>query len=161
MGDMDELNNNILGMDKNINVINNELDLDGVEKAELALQFAKDRGSDLIDDETHIENCNVYVGGLHPECDESTLRKLFKHCGDIKQIRLDWRKKGFGFIHYQTHEQAMEAIQDMDGRLIMGQPIKCRWAKNKQKEKELREQLLLKEKEKELLLKEKELKGDD
>merc|ERR1712129_136893 len=39
-------------------------------------------------------------------------------------------------IHYATHEQARECIEDMDGRLILGQPIKCRWAQNKKKQQE-------------------------
>merc|ERR1712129_205045 len=87
-------------------------------------------------EEEHLENCNVYVGGLHPDVDQAMLRKKFRHLGDIKQIRIDWRQKGYGFIHYATHEQARECIEDMDGRLILGQPIKCRWAQNKKKQQE-------------------------
>jgi len=116
-----------------------------LQKFELARKAAMDT-TNAIDDEEHLEKCNVYVGGLHPDCDNSMLRKFFQHCGDVKQIRLDWRKKGFGFVHYATHEQAREAIEDMDGRLIMGQPIKCRWAKNKNK---MRERELLRAAEKE------------
>ena len=119
-----------------------------LQKFEQARKAAMDQTA-AFDEEEHLENCNVYVGGLHPEVDQAMLRKFFQHCGDIKQIRLDWRKKGFGFIHYSTHEQAREAIEDMDGRIIMGQPIKCRWAKNKNKERE-REARLQEEREKEL-----------
>merc|ERR1712228_279310 len=106
-----------------------------VQRFELARKAAEDQTNAFNEDE-HMENCNVYVGGLHPDVDQSILRKFFKHCGDIKNIRLDWRNKGFGFVHYSTHEQARECIEDMDGRLIMGQPIKCRWAQNKKKERE-------------------------
>jgi len=126
-----------------------------LQKFELARKAAEDE-SNAIDNEEHLENCNVYVGGLHPDVDNNMLRKFFQHCGDIRKIRLDWRKKGFGFIHYSTHEQAREAIEDMDGRLILGQPIKCRWAKNKSKEQE---RLMRLEKEKQALLDEQ--KGDD
>ena len=119
-----------------------------IQQFEQAKKAALDQTA-AYDEEEHLENCNVYVGGLHPEVDQAMLRKFFQHCGDIRQIRLDWRKKGFGFIHYSTHEQAREAIEDMDGRIIMGQPIKCRWAKNKNKEKE-RELRLREEQEKEL-----------
>lgn len=119
-----------------------------IQQFEQAKKAALDQTA-AYDEEEHLENCNVYVGGLHPEVDQKMLRNFFQHCGDIRQIRLDWRKKGFGFIHYSTHEQAREAIEDMDGRIIMGQPIKCRWAKNKNKEKE-RELRLREEQEKEL-----------
>ena len=108
---------------------------ENVQRFELARKAAEDQ-TNAFDENEHLENCNVYVGGLHPDVDQAKLRKLFKHCGDIKSIRLDWRNKGFGFVHYATHEQARECIEDMDGRLIYGQQIKCRWAQNKKKERE-------------------------
>merc|ERR1719334_2110226 len=157
-----------MGMDTNMNTESNVSALANesatsadtttaqLQKFELARAEAAKVG-DGIDAEEHLENCNVYVGGLHPDVDSAMLRKFFQHCGDIRQIRLDWRKKGFGFVHYSTHEQAREAIEDMDGRHILGQPIKCRWAKNKTKEQE---RLMRLEKEKQALLEEQKNPND-
>eukprot|EP01084_Bolivina_argentea_P086075 155586_1 len=64
-----------------------------LQKFDLARKAAQDQ-TNAIDEEEYLENCNVYVGGLHPDVDQSMLRRFFEHCGDIRQIRLDWRKKG-------------------------------------------------------------------
>lgn len=36
------------------------------------------------------------------------------------------RDKGFGFVRYNTHEEAASAIQMSNGRIIRGKPIKVR-----------------------------------
>ena len=55
----------------------------------------------------------------------------------------------FKCVVSETDNIMIYPSSDMDGRLIMGQPIKCRWAKNKTKEQE---RLMRLEKEKQALL---------
>ncbi|ETN97459.1 hypothetical protein RFI_40070, partial [Reticulomyxa filosa] len=78
----------------------------------------------ISDDESNRESCHIYVGGLHPDITEDDLRKFFAHCGTLKSVRIDWRRKGYGFITFGNHSDARNAIIDMNARILRGQPIK-------------------------------------
>eukprot|EP00490_Sorites_sp_Unknown_P029336 CAMPEP_0114659686 /NCGR_PEP_ID=MMETSP0191-20121206/18320_1 /TAXON_ID=126664 /ORGANISM="Sorites sp." /LENGTH=240 /DNA_ID=CAMNT_0001885605 /DNA_START=276 /DNA_END=995 /DNA_ORIENTATION=- len=101
----------------------NSLILNGYNKA---INAALDQ-SNALDEEDFLENTNIYVGGLHQDIDTYQLRKYFEHCGDILNVKVDMKRKGFGFVTFGSHEQAKMAIEDMDGRYLHGQPIKCAW----------------------------------
>lgn len=45
--------------------------------------------------------------------------------GVIEEVRVQ-RDKGFGFVRYNTHEEAASAIQMANGRIIRGKPMKVR-----------------------------------
>lgn len=65
----------------------------------------------------------VYVDSIHPDIDKAMFYKYLQQYGNIKKIL--WQN-GCAIIRYSSHKHAQEAIQDMDGRLIMGQSVKCR-----------------------------------
>lgn len=72
-------------------------------------------------------NNKVFVGGLSWNTDEETLKNFFAQCGSVTEVKVvrmpDGRSKGFGFVTYETNEQAANAIAklsntELDGRTI-------------------------------------------
>ena len=65
----------------------------------------------------------VHVGNLPYECTEEDLSNHFKKVGTIENIILerkeDGTSKGFGFVSFQTPEQAEKAIDDFDDTVFM------------------------------------------
>ena len=79
---------------------------------------------------------NIYVGNLSFDVTESDLRNAFEAFGQIAEVRLIMDKfsgkpKGFGFIEMPAAEEAKKAIAEMDGKDLMGRPIKVNEAKPK------------------------------
>jgi len=79
---------------------------------------------------------NIYVGNLSFDVTESDLRKAFEAFGQITEVRLIMDKfsgkpKGFAFIEMPAAEEAQKAITEMNGKDLMGRPIKVNEAKPK------------------------------
>ncbi|XP_042895699.1 U11/U12 small nuclear ribonucleoprotein 35 kDa protein [Parasteatoda tepidariorum] len=65
----------------------------------------------------------VFVGRLNPKTDESTLKRMFSRCGDIKRFRLirdivTGFSKGYGFIEYYDKYDAIKAVRDFDHTIV-------------------------------------------
>jgi len=87
---------------------------------------------------------NIYAKNLSKEVSEEKFIELFKKFGAITSAYLakddQGASKGFGFVNYETHEQAQAAIDEMNGKDINGSPIYVGRAQKKQeREKELKE----------------------
>ncbi|KAF7830174.1 oligouridylate-binding protein 1-like [Senna tora] len=70
----------------------------------------------------------VYVGNLPHDVTQAELHYQFHALGAgvIEEVRVQ-RDKGFGFVRYNTHEEAEMAIQMANGRIIRGKTMKCSW----------------------------------
>ncbi|PWZ00187.1 hypothetical protein BCV70DRAFT_148666, partial [Testicularia cyperi] len=59
----------------------------------------------------------VYVGGLPPSIDEAGLLTVFSPFGEIIQVSVprekDGRNKGFGFLTFSSHDDALDAVDNM------------------------------------------------
>jgi len=87
---------------------------------------------------------NIYVKNLAKTVEEQRLKDLFLAFGDITSIYLaiDESKssKGFGFINYKIHENARQAVEEMNGKEIDGEQIYVGRAQKKaEREKELKQ----------------------
>ncbi|KAF4518732.1 hypothetical protein B566_EDAN005185 [Ephemera danica] len=76
----------------------------------------------------------VYVGGLAEEVDEKVLHAAFIPFGDIIdiQIPLDYeteKHRGFAFVEFETAEDAMAAIDNMNDSELFGRTIRVNLAK--------------------------------
>lgn len=74
--------------------------------------------------------CNLsflYNWGLMPQVTQAELHCQFHALGAgvIEEVRVQ-RDKGFGFVRYNTHEEAALAIQMANGRLVRGKNMKVR-----------------------------------
>lgn len=81
------------------------------------------------------QNSQVYVGNLSYRVRERELRNFFGEFGDIAYIKLvkdrrTGRSKGFGFVTFETSDQA-EAALSAHGKDISGRNIVVRVAKEK------------------------------
>jgi len=66
---------------------------------------------------------NLYVKHLEDDIDEDRLRKEFSIYGNIISLKImqeDGISKGFGFICFETPEEASNAIQKMNGTTLPG-----------------------------------------
>lgn len=75
----------------------------------------------------------LYVGGLADEVDEKILQEAFNPFGEtLVQIPLDYvtgKHRGFAFVEFETKEDALDAIDNMDQSEIYGRTIKVNIAK--------------------------------
>jgi len=87
---------------------------------------------------------NIYAKNLSKDTREEKFIELFKKFGSITSAYLakdeQGASKGFGFVNFDTHEQAQAAIDEMNGKEVDGNPIYVGRAQKKQeREKELKE----------------------
>lgn len=80
--------------------------------------------------QTTSTNSTVYVGNLPPDLSESVLATTFQNYGTIEEIRVQ-KGKGYGFVKFQTHEQAARAIVAANETTVGGRPIRCSWGKER------------------------------
>lgn len=68
------------------------------------------------------DNVNLYVKNFEMNIDEEDLRKAFEPYGTITNVRIirhsNGFSRGFGFVSFQSHEEAQRAIDNMDGKTL-------------------------------------------
>lgn len=79
----------------------------------------------------------LYVGNLPPSVEDTLFFEIFKKFGNIQtaKIRKDLfstDSKGYGFVTYQTKEEAERAIKEMRYEEIQGHELKIFFKKNNQ-----------------------------
>ncbi|KAL1978653.1 hypothetical protein VTN31DRAFT_1512 [Thermomyces dupontii] len=86
--------------------------------------------------ETARLKATVYVGGLDQAVTEQTLTKAFIPFGDIVDVTLPKpdppstdRHRGFGYVEFESPQDAKEAIDNMDQSELYGRIIKVAQAK--------------------------------
>ncbi len=71
---------------------------------------------------------NIYVGNLAFQLNESDLRKLFEEFGAVSSCRLitdrdTGRPRGFGFVEMEQREDALSAIDALNGKEVEGRSL--------------------------------------
>ena len=74
-------------------------------------------------------NTNVYIGNISPELTEADIRRHFSSYGHVVDIKLH-KKGGYGFVRYQKHSDAVNAILQTRGQTLTGKVMKCSWGKH-------------------------------
>jgi RNA recognition motif-containing protein len=79
---------------------------------------------------------NIYVGNLPWEIQEEELRKSFEEFGQVASATIIKDKftnkpRGFGFVEMPEKEEALKAIQALNGKDLKGRPMKVNEAKPK------------------------------
>jgi RNA recognition motif-containing protein len=85
------------------------------------------------------QKATIYVGGLSPEVNANVLHDAFYPFGDIADISLPKPElksntdphRGFGYIEFESPDDAKEAIDNMDQSELFGRVIKVTQAKPK------------------------------
>lgn len=79
---------------------------------------------------------NIYVGNLPKTTDKDSVRKAFEVFGQVGEIkliedRISNELRGFGFIEMPSKEEALEAIQTLNGSDLDGRSLIVNEAKPK------------------------------
>jgi len=77
---------------------------------------------------------NIYIGNLSYDMSEEDLRNSFEDHGVVDSAKIitdreTGRSKGFGFVEMPNEEEAKGAIQELNGALVNGRPLKVNEAK--------------------------------
>jgi RNA recognition motif-containing protein len=71
---------------------------------------------------------NIFVAKLDYGVQESDLQPLFEEFGEVNSVKIimdkfTGRSKGFGFVDMPNDEEALEAINNLDGRELQGRQM--------------------------------------
>ncbi|KAJ3426357.1 protein scaf8 [Anaeramoeba flamelloides] len=71
----------------------------------------------------------LYLGNLDQSMSENTLYSIFGEFGKIMNCRY-LSHKNIAFLTFETHEQAYNALNQMQSQIIYNKPIKIEWSRN-------------------------------
>jgi len=79
---------------------------------------------------------NIYVGNLSHDATEDSLREAFEAFGQVESVniikdRFSGESRGFGFVEMPSKEEAGKAIEEMNGKDLMGRAVSVNEARPK------------------------------
>lgn len=71
---------------------------------------------------------NIYVGNLSFDVSEENLRQAFEVFGQVSAASIvkdkySGQPRGFGFVEMPDHAEAQAAIQNLNGKELLGRPM--------------------------------------
>ena len=77
---------------------------------------------------------NIYVGNLNYRLQEEELKETFANYGEVSSIkiisdRVTGRAKGIGFVEMPNDNEALKAIEDLDGSQLMEREMRVNQAR--------------------------------
>ncbi|KAF2723632.1 nuclear and cytoplasmic polyadenylated RNA-binding protein pub1 [Polychaeton citri CBS 116435] len=85
---------------------------------------------DMVVAQTPQWQTTCYVGNLTPYTTQNDLVPLFQNFGYVTETRFQ-SDRGFAFVKMDTHENAANAICQLNGYNVNGRPLKCSWGKDR------------------------------
>ncbi|KAK8496267.1 hypothetical protein V6N13_130336 [Hibiscus sabdariffa] len=81
-------------------------------------------------------NTKLFVAGLSWSVDEKSLKDAFSFFGHVSEVRIMYdketgRSRGFGFVHFSNENEATSAKDAMDGKALLGRPLRISFALEK------------------------------
>lgn len=78
----------------------------------------------------------LYIGNLNYNTDDATLKAAFAALGDVRDAKVvmdreTGRSRGFGFVEYNTEEDAANAISQMNGADLDGRALRVNEAEER------------------------------
>jgi len=79
---------------------------------------------------------NIYVGNLSHQTTEDDLRQAFEAFGQVESAniikdRFSGESRGFGFIEMPSKDEAQKAIEEMNGKDLLGRALNVNEARPK------------------------------
>ncbi len=79
---------------------------------------------------------NIYVGNLAHQAADDDLRQAFEAFGQVESVniikdRFSGESRGFGFVEMPSKEEAQKAIEEMNGKEILGRAVNVNEARPK------------------------------
>lgn len=86
---------------------------------------------------------NIYVGNLSHDITEDNLREAFEAFGQVESIniikdRFSGESRGFGFVEMPSKQEAEKAIEEMNGKDLMGRAVNVNEARPKTERRDSR-----------------------
>ncbi|KAE8587424.1 hypothetical protein XENTR_v10021967 [Xenopus tropicalis] len=75
-----------------------------------------------------MSGCRVFIGRLSPHARERDVEKFFKGYGRIREINL---KNGFGFVEFDDHRDADDAVYELNGKVLCNERVTIEHARNR------------------------------
>lgn len=103
-------------------------------QAELKEKFERQKMERM----TRYQGVNLYVKNLDDTIDDELLRKEFAQFGSITSAKVmteGGRSKGFGFVCFNSPEEATRAVTEMNGRILVSKPLYVALAQRKEDRK--------------------------
>ncbi|MFH1614529.1 MAG: RNA-binding protein [Planctomycetota bacterium] len=71
---------------------------------------------------------NIYVGNLAHQATEDDLRQAFEAFGQVESVNIikdkfSGESRGFGFVEMPSKDEAKKAIEEMNGKDLMGRAV--------------------------------------
>eukprot|EP01038_Epipyxis_sp_PR26KG_P011695 gene11695-15658_t len=82
------------------------------------------------------KRCSLFIGDLSYFCEEADIIRGFEPFGEIMEVKIKRnqetnRNLSYGFLRYANSNSAKRAIEEMNGMLLCGRPVRIRWASYK------------------------------
>ncbi|HEX7668226.1 MAG TPA: RNA-binding protein, partial [Polyangiaceae bacterium] len=79
----------------------------------------------------------LYVGNLSYDASTDSLRQAFEEIGEVTDVHIamdrdSGRSRGFGFVTMGSAQEAANAIQQLNGTMLDGRPIRVNEAEERQ-----------------------------
>ncbi|KAG7334566.1 hypothetical protein KOW79_002973 [Hemibagrus wyckioides] len=75
-----------------------------------------------------MSGCRVFIGRLSPHARERDVEKFFKGYGRIREINL---KNGFGFVEFDDHRDADDAVYELNGKELCNERVTIEHARSR------------------------------
>jgi RNA recognition motif-containing protein len=79
---------------------------------------------------------NIYIGNLSFKVEEDDLKEIFEAYGEVDTVKIisdkfTGKSKGFGFIEMPEKDDALKAIEELNGKEVEGRNIIVNQAREK------------------------------
>lgn len=83
-----------------------------------------------------METNKVFVGGISWNIDSNQLREVFSEVAEVKYAKIvtdreTGKSRGFGFVEFNSVEDAVKAKEEFDGAEIDGRAVKVDFAEDR------------------------------
>ncbi len=70
----------------------------------------------------------LFVKNIEPSVNEVLLESIFKQYGDVTDTKIvydkiTWESRGFGFVSFKNKEDAIKAIEGLNGKELVGKKL--------------------------------------
>jgi len=103
-----------------------------VDGRSLQIRYSNDKSSQMKGGNNSakkgpMSEFGVFVGNISYKCTDNDLKKFFKDCGKVVDVRIakkpDGKLKGFAHVDFETKE-GMEKAVEKNGKELLGRPLK-------------------------------------